>query len=230
MQFPCATMRGAMTERRRIGIFGWGLVAPKSPNVEVFERNLERAGSWLSLFEGFGPSNFLVGVPEFDFETYHEWFDARFPPAKFSQLKDTMGSMEQYAIGAFIHSLGQNPGIEQYLQSLGTQCHVYVGTGVGDLPTHHAASIEYARAQHRWNEFWAAPERCAALGAHTDGNADPAAPRDPEELPIGSEAWIDAKHAWEAFWTAKSDALQEYLGEAAAIHGEAVPPASGSAK
>ena len=36
-------MRLAMTERRRIGIFGWGLVAPKSPNVDVFERNLESA-------------------------------------------------------------------------------------------------------------------------------------------------------------------------------------------
>src|ERR1051326_6068171 len=186
MQFPCATMRVAMTERRRIGIFGWGLVAPKSPNVDVFEHNLESAESWLSPFRGYGLSNFLVGVPEFDFETYHEWFDARFPPAKFAQLKDKMGPMAQYAIGAFIQSLGQNPGIEQYLQSLGTQAHVYVGTGVGDLGVHHNASMQYERAQRRWNEFWAAPERCAALRAHVDGNAEPAAPRDPEEFPIGS--------------------------------------------
>ncbi len=220
----------AMAERRRIGIFGWGVVAPKSPNIDTFERNLENAGSWLSPFRGYGLSNFLVGIPEFDFETYHEWFEARFPPAKFAQLKEKMGSMAQYAIGAFIQSLGQNPGIEQYLQSLGTACHVYVGTGVGDLKTHYDASMQYERAQRRWNEFWAAPERCAALRAHTDGNADPAAPRDLDEFPIGSEEWIDAKHAWESFWAAKSDALQEYLAEAAAIQGEPVPPASGSAK
>ena len=86
-----------------------------------FERNLERADSWLSPFRGFGPSNFLVGYPEFDFETYHDWFDERFPPAKFAQLKDKMGPMVQSCIGAFIQSLTQNPGIEEYLQSLGTQ-------------------------------------------------------------------------------------------------------------
>src|ERR1051325_4831690 len=171
MQFPCATMPGAMTERRRIGIFGWGLVAPKSPNVEAFERNLERADSWLSPFEGFGPSNFLVGVPEFDFETYHEWFGARFPPAKFSQLKDKMGPMAQYAIGAFNQSLGQNPGIEQYLQSLGTQCHVYVGTGVGALRTHDGGRIRQAPAPHRWREFGPAPGRAAARPGWTPRSA-----------------------------------------------------------
>src|SRR2546430_11109147 len=115
MQIPCATIRLAMTERRRIVIFGWGLVAPKSPNVDVFEPNLERAESWLSPFRGYGLSNFLVGVPEFDFETYHEWFAARFPPAKFAQLQDTMALTAQYAIGAFIQSLRPNPGIEQSL-------------------------------------------------------------------------------------------------------------------
>ena len=108
--------------RKRIGVFGWGVVAPKSPNVDVFERNLEDSGSWLTPFREYGPSNFLVGYPEFDFETYHDWFDERFPPAKFAQLDDKMGPMVKYAIGAFIQSLGQNPGIEQYLQSLGTRC------------------------------------------------------------------------------------------------------------
>src|SRR5207244_3318383 len=36
--------------------------------------------------------------------------------------------------------------------------------------------------------------------------------------------------AWEAFWAARRDALQDYRTEAAAIQGEPVPPASGSAK
>ena len=56
-----------MSERApRIGVFGWGIVAPRSPDVGAFERNLERAGSWLEPFDGFGPDNFLVGRPDFE--------------------------------------------------------------------------------------------------------------------------------------------------------------------
>lgn len=219
-----------MTNRKRIGIFGWGVVAPKSPNIDTFERNLENADSWLTPFRGYGQSNFLVGQPDFDFETYHPWFDERFPPAKFSQLKDKMGPMVQYAIGSFIQSLDQNPGIETYLQSLGTKCHVYVGTGIGEITIINDEALGHDRAIRRWNEFWASPERCAALRAHIDGQPDPAAPRDPGELAVGSENWINAKHDWEEFWAVKSDALRDYLVEAAQIQGEPVPPSSGSAK
>src|SRR2546428_1260111 len=219
-----------MTDRKRIGIFGWGVVAPKSPNIEAFERNLERADSWLTPFRGYGQSNFLVGEPEFDFETYHDWFDQRFPPAKYSELEDKMGPMVKFAIGSFIQSLQQNPGIETYLQSLKTRCHIYVGTGLGDITITQAEALNHERALRRWNEFWAAPERCSALQMHLDGNVDAAAPSHPDEFPIGSEEWIEAKYAWEEFWAAKSDSLQQYLEEAAAIQGEAVPPSSGSAK
>jgi len=219
-----------MSQRPRIGVFGWGLVAPKSPNIDVFERNLERADTWLSPYTGYGQSNFLVGYPEFDFDSYRPWFDERFPPAKFAQLKDKMGPMVQYAIGAFIQSLGQNPGIEQFLQSLGTRCHVYVGTGIGEITVTHQEAIRYERALRRWNEFWAAPERCAPLRAHTAGESDAAAPRNPSEHAIGCEDWIEAKYAWEAYWATKSDALAQYLAEAAEIQGEPVPPSSGSAK
>ena len=219
-----------MADRKRVGIFGWGVVAPKSPNIEAFERNLERADSWLTPFRGYGQSNFLVGEPEFDFETYHEWFDDRFPPAKYAQLKDKMGPMAKFAIGAFIQSLSQNPGIETYLQSLKTKCHIYVGTGIGDITITQEEALRHERALRRWNEFWSATERCSALRAHLDGDVDPAAPREPDNFPIGSEEWIEAKYAWEEFWAAKSDGLQQYLLEAAAIQGEAVPPSSGSAK
>ena len=216
--------------RKRIGVFGWGVVAPKSPNVETFEENLEHAGSWLEPFTGFGPSNFLVGVPEFDFEAYRPWFEERFPPAKFGQLKEKMGPMVQYALGSFIQSLGQNAGIEQFLQNLGTKCHVYVGTGLGEITVTHDQVLRYDRALRRWNEFWATPERCAPLREHVAGQAAPDAPADPATLSIGSEEWIDAKHAWEAYWAGRSDALASYLAEAAAIQGEPVPPSSGSAK
>lgn len=223
-------MPRAMQERKRIGIFGWGLVAPKSPNVEQFERNLEQAGTWLEPFRDFGPSNFLVGYPDFDFDTYRPWFEQRFPPAKFAQLKDKMGPMVQYAIGAFIQSLEQNAGIEQYLQSLGTKCHVYVGTGLGDLTVTYEEAKKLDRAINRWNEFWAAPQRCSPLRTHIDGQHDPNAPRDPSTLTLGSEEWIEAKYEWERYWSERSDSLIEYLAEARAIHGEPVPSSSNSAK
>ncbi|HYO79117.1 MAG TPA: beta-ketoacyl synthase N-terminal-like domain-containing protein [Thermoanaerobaculia bacterium] len=220
-----------MADRKRVGIFGWGVVAPKSPNINVFEQNLERADdSWLSRFAGYGQSNFLVGYPEFDFEAYRPWFDARFPPAKFSQLKDKMGPMVQFAIGAFIQSLEQNPGLEQCLQELGTKTHVYVGTGLGDITVTQENALVYDRALRRWNEFWANTERCEPLRRHRAGELDPNAPTDPAELELGTEVWIDAKHAWEAYWSLQSDGLAAYLAEAAQINGEPVPPSSGSAK
>ena len=219
-----------MGDRKRIGIFGWGIVAPKSPDISTFERNLEHADPWLSPFLGYGQSNFLVGYPEFDFETYHDWFDQRFPPAKFSQLKEKMGPMVQYSIGAFIQSLAQNPGMETYLQSLGTACHVYVGTGLGEVTVQHDQSLAYDRAFRRWNEFWASSERCAALRAHRQERSDPEAPPDPAGFAIGSEAWIDAKHLWEAYWAERSDSLREYLEEAASIQAEPVPTSSGNTK
>jgi 3-oxoacyl-(acyl-carrier-protein) synthase len=221
-----------MTEpKRRIGIFGWGVVAPRSPSIEAFERNLERAGSWLTPFREFGPSNFLVGYPEFEFDEYRDWLDARFPPSRFAQLKEKMGPVAKFAMGSFIQSLSQNPGIEQYLQSLGPACHVYVGTGLGDLSVQHEQSIIYDRAQRRWNEFWAMPERNTPHRGHLSGDKlDPDAPDHPDEYPRGSEAWIDAKHTYEDFWAEQSDALRDYLAQASQIHGEAVPPSSGSTK
>lgn len=220
-----------MSEHRKIGIFGWGVVAPKSPDVEAFERNLEQGDTWLTPYAGYGQSNFLVGQPEFEFETYHAWFDERFPPAKFAQLKEKMGPVVQFAIGAFIQSLQQNQGIEAFLQELGTRCHVYVGTGIGDITVTAGQAVIYERTLRRWNEFWATPERCRALRAHLDGSAvDPDAPPSPANLPLGSESWIEAKYDWETFWAKRSDALAEYLAEAREVHAEPVPPSSGSAK
>ncbi|MBW1866036.1 MAG: beta-ketoacyl synthase, partial [Deltaproteobacteria bacterium] len=113
---------------KRVGIFGWGVVAPKSPNIESFEHNLDHATSWLTPHAGFGPSNFLVGRPEFDFAVYKSWLDERFGTRRFSQLNEKMGNMAKYAMGAFIQALGQNTGIESLLQKLETKAHIYVGT------------------------------------------------------------------------------------------------------
>ena len=140
---------------RRVGIFGWGVVAPRSPNIDAFAANLASNGSWLGPFNGFGPDNFLVGVPDFRFEDYREWIASRFPPARFHQLVEKMDLPVLYAIGSFIQALGQNPGLEGELRSLGTAAHIYMGTGIGCVQTVANCTRSLDRAQRRWDRFWA---------------------------------------------------------------------------
>lgn len=199
----------------RIGVFGWGIVAPRSPNVESFARNLEQAESWLSPFNGFGRDNFLVGKPEFRFAEYRPWVDQRFKPNRFPQLEEKMDLPTKYAVGAFIQALDQNPGIELELSRLGTEAHVYVGTGIGNIGTIHDATLQLHRAQRRWNRFWAQPERNAALRAHLAGQIDADAPTSPEAA--GDDERETAEEAWWEHWVERSVELGEYLAELAEI-------------
>lgn len=139
---------------KRVGVFGWGVVAPKSPNIAAFRRNLASAESWLAPFHGFGPDNFLVGKPEFRFEDYQPWIDNRFPPRHFRNLKEKMDFPTLYALGAFIQALEQNRDMENELRALGDHAHVYIGTGVGSLGTIYDASIKLYESQQRWDRFW----------------------------------------------------------------------------
>lgn len=205
----------------RVGVYGWGIVAPRSPNIEAFARNLESAESWLAPFQGFGPNNFLSGNLDFDFAAYRGWIDARFPPNRYSQLTGKMDFTTLFAIGAFVQALDQNPGIEGVLHELGPKAHVYFGTGLGAFPTIYDASVQLDRAQKRWDRFWAHPDRCPALRAFRSGEetspgeappADPATIEDPDER----EA---AEREWNAHWAARSSALHEYLAEQAELEG-----------
>ncbi len=219
--------------RKRIGIFGWGVVAPKSPDVDAFRENLSKASSWLEPFAGFGPCNFLVGRPDFRFADYKPWMDARFEPRKFPQLDTKMGNSVKYALGAFIQALSQNSGMEDALKSLGQQAHIYFGTGLGDFPIQYEGVIRYYKAQKRWNRFWCRLERNAKLaeyyGRDEHGRAEMrallGAPEDPRELDPDDERFDDVEEAWEAFWIHHSDGLAEYLArvgqvEAVSISGE----------
>jgi 3-oxoacyl-(acyl-carrier-protein) synthase len=216
--------------RKRIGIFGWGVVAPRSPDIERFERNLEKAESWLEAFEGFGPNNFLVGAPEFDFADYKTWIDERFEPRKFAQLDGKMGGMVKYAIGAFIQSLGQNPGIEKVLTDLGHEAHIYVGTGLGDLPVAHEVSRAYDRAQRRWYRFWCRDEHNIGLAAYRATPAEEraaareaaGAPADPAEMDPEDEDYEQALDDWLAFWGERSEGLARYLAELREIEAKGV--------
>jgi 3-oxoacyl-[acyl-carrier-protein] synthase II len=209
--------------RKRIGVFGWGIVAPRSPDVESFARQLECSESWLTPFNGFGPDTFLVGMPQFSFEDYRGWIAERFPPSRFRQLQEKMDLPALYAIGSFIQALGQNPGIEQELSRLGSRAHVYVGTGLGNIATIGDNAIALSRAQRRWDRFWAErnPE-LAAWRRQPDPAAAPAGmPPDPE-TPAESDHLEEAQDAWWHFWAARSADLHSYLGELADIEGLSV--------
>lgn len=203
---------------RRVGIFGWGIVAPRSPNIARFAENLACSTSWLEPFNGFGPDNFLVGVPEFSFADYRGWIAERFPPARFHQLEDKMELPVHYAIGSFIQALEQNPGIEQELQRLGAAAHVYMGTGIGCVQTVAEQTRALDRGQRRWDRFWA--ERNPALKEHRARGAAAAEgmPPDPETISDPDERY-DAEAAWWHWWAAGAPELRAYLHELAEIEG-----------
>lgn len=225
---------GGTALSRRIGVFGWGIVAPRSPDVASFARNLESADTWLTPFNGYGPDNFLVGCPQFSFADYRPWIAARFPPSRFRQLEEKMDTPALYAVGAFIQALGQNPGLEQELSRLGTRTHVYVGTGLGNLGAIGAGAVALDRAQRRWDRFWAErnPElaayrerRRSAAGA-TAPEAPAGMPPDPEALDPAAadvleeeEEQEELQRAWWHFWAGRSEGLRDHLAELAAIEG-----------
>ncbi len=207
----------------RVGVFGWGIVAPKSPNIESFRSNLASSESWLAPFNGFGPDNFLVGNPEFEFADYRPWIEARFPPRRFQQLEEKTDLPAQYALGAFIQALGQNPGIEGELESLGTQAHVYVGTGIGSIGLTYDHSIEHYHSQRRWNRFWSQPERNSPLREYLATpleHRSTVVPTDPAN--VSGEKHEIAEEEWWCHWSARSPQLHEYLKELAAIDGLSV--------
>ena len=207
---------------KRIGVFGWGLVAPKSPNIDVFRQNLASSATWLTPFNGYGPDNFLVGYPDFHFEDYRPWVDARFAPRHFRTLQEKMDFPVQYALGAFIQALGQNPGLEHELQALGKLAHVYAGTGLGSLGAIHDASVKHYKRQRNWNRFWSAPERNSAIRQHRCGSeAATGVPTCPNTI-ADPAAREDTEDAWFAYWTERSDQLRVYLAELAEIEGGSI--------
>lgn len=194
---------------RRVGVFGWGLVAPGAANIEEFAQALGNPTPRLSPFDGFGPTNFLVGNPKFDFADYSSWFDGRFPPARVKQLVDKMDATTLFAVGSFIQSLGQNQGIEQALRDLGPAAHVYVGNALGAYPTLYRTSVDLYRAQRRWNRYWCHPERNQALSEFERSGGEiplvcPSTVSDPDERERAEDEWF-------AYWASRSDQLKEHL-------------------
>lgn len=198
---------------RRVAVFGWGIVAPKCETIDEFATKLDAAESFLSPFNGFGPDNFLVGEPKFDFARYQPWIEQRFPPSRFKQLVDKMDITTLYGVGAFIQALEQNPGIEQALKDLGTAARVYAATAIGAFPTFYSTSVTYYRSQRRWNRFWSEPVRNSAFVAFQQGNeAAPEGVVDPRTA-TSIDQREELEDAWFAYWVARSDGLTQYLAE-----------------
>src|SRR5262245_5328887 len=201
----------------RIGVFGWGIVAPKSPNIESFADNLESSESWLTPFNGFGPDNFLVGTPEFSFADYRSWIDVRFPPRRFRQLEQKMDLPSLYAIGAFIQALGQNQGLDTELQRLGSQAHVYIGMGLGNIGTISSAGLTLDRAQRTSDRFWSNPVRNSELHRYLTGES-----LQGTDIPVNPAEVVEndreaAEQQWQHYWAGRSPELASYLEELAEI-------------
>jgi len=208
--------------RRRIGVYGVGLVAPGGPNVAAFESLLQRGGTALgpSSRPELGYGLFAVGEPDFSFDNYAGWIAERHGEAYVTRLKAKMADNVQFAVGATIQALQCDPSLEALVREVDEGCHIYVGSGVGELPESYRAAAALERATREWNRFWAQPLRCAARRKYdTDGVLPdgPPPPADPAAFPVDSEARFDARVAWDAYWARHSLPLRNFLERFAAV-------------
>jgi 3-oxoacyl-(acyl-carrier-protein) synthase len=206
----------------RVGIYGWGIVAPGARNVAAFAEVLQSGTTALapSAKPELGPGLFAVGDPAFSFDDYTAWIAARQGASYASRMLAKMTDNVQFVIGATIQALESAPGLEALVKQLDEQCHVYVGSGVGDLPESYRAANTLARAMREWNHFWASPAHCAERRLfQSEGtlSAGLAPPVDPATLPIDSEQRFEALGAWDAFWAGRSAELRGFLERFAEI-------------
>jgi 3-oxoacyl-[acyl-carrier-protein] synthase II len=204
--------------RRRIGVYGWGVVAPGARDVGSLVSLLRSGGSGLatSTRDALGRGLFAVGEPAFAFEDYQSWIAERHGETYCARLRSKMNDNVQFAVGATIQALQCDARLEKMVRELDEQVHVYIGSGVGDLPTSYTASTSLGRATRAWNRFWAesahntARRRFASEGTIPD-ETHGAIPVDPSTYPVDSEARADAHEVWDAFWAAHSPELAAYL-------------------
>lgn len=166
-----------------------------------------------------GEGLFAVGDPAFEVDDYIPWIAARKGEAYAARFRKKMGDNVLFAVGATIQALESAPKLEQIARELDEACHVYVGSGVGELPESYAASRALERATRAWNQFWAAKERCPARARFASSGAAPdeRVPADPSGLPVDSEERLEARVAWDAYWASRSTDLREFYRRVADI-------------
>ncbi|MBX3229564.1 MAG: beta-ketoacyl synthase [Labilithrix sp.] len=209
-------------------MYGWGVIAPGARNIDALEKLLRSGSTALKTASRpeLGSGLFAVGDPDFVLDDYAGWIAERKGEAFAARLKKKMGDNVLFALGATVQAMRCEPRLEKIARALDDRCHVYVGSGVGDLPQSYAAVRSLDRATREWNHFWADPARCAARRAFEEtGDAGGVAPPpNPTTLPVDSEARQDARVAWDAFWAARSSALSDFLVRLAAVENAAQAP------
>lgn len=206
---------------RRVGVYGWGVVAPGARNVDALDALLRSGNTALrtACRPELGAGLFAVGDPAFDIEDYTGWIAERKGEAFAARLRKKMGDNVLFALGATVQAMRCDPKLEGVARELDDRCHVYVGSGVGDLPQSYAAARALDRATREWNQFWADPARCSARKSFEetgDAGGEPPPP-DPRSLPVDSEERHDARVKWDEFWAARSTALSEFLQKISVI-------------
>lgn len=216
---------------RRIGVYGWGVVAPGARDVRAFEALLQRGGSALvpSRAPDLGQGLFPVGDPDFSFDEYASWIIERRGEAYLTRMRSKMGDNVQFAVAATIQALGCHERLEALLHEVDEGCGVFIGSGVGDLLESYRAASSLEHATRTWNRFWAQPAHCTARrnfetegfsGAEAGNDAGPVVaptPPDPASLPVDSDARFQALAAWESYWAGRSEELRAFLKRFASI-------------
>ena len=77
------------------------------------EQNALRVAEIVGVLAKYGLAGWFGAIP------HTAWLRRHLTPARFHQIEEKMDLPVLYAIGSFIQALGQNPGIEQELRSLG---------------------------------------------------------------------------------------------------------------
>jgi 3-oxoacyl-[acyl-carrier-protein] synthase II len=207
---------------RRIGVYGWGVVAPGARDVPSLVALLCEGHSALGPRPGpdVGHALFAVGDPDFTFEDYAGWIAERHGDAYVGRLRSKMGENVQFAVGAAIQALRCDGRLEALARELDERCHVLIGSGVGDLPESYRAASSLERATRSWNRFWGHAAHCTArrrFEAEQTFPPGPSPPTDPVSLPVDSDARFDALGAWDAYWASHSDELAGFLERFAVI-------------
>ena len=205
----------------RVGIYGWGVVAPGARNVAALEELLVAGRSALRPSDRLelGPGLFAVGDPDFSFDDYAPWIAERRGESYVSRMRSKMGDNVQFAVGATIQALQSDARLERLVRGADEQCAVFIGSGVGDLAEIHRASAALERATRAWNHFWAQPARCAARRTYETerGSLEEELSPNPASLPIDSPERFEAAIARDAFWARRSDELRLFLERFAAV-------------
>ena len=206
---------------RRIGIYGWGVVAPGAKNLAALDQLLREGKTALKTASRpeLGEGLFAVGDPDFSIDDYVGWIAERKGEAFATRLKKKMGDNVLFALGASVQAMQSNPKLERIAKELDEACHVYVGSGVGDLPQSYAAARSLDKATRAWNQFWADPTRCPArkIFEETGDFAGAAPPANPAALPVDSEERLEARLAWDAYWAERSPSLKSFLERMKAV-------------